>query len=429
MNFYRAVCALVALGAIGGCGDSTSPQKSVPTSIVIVPPASTSLAGGASLQLVATVKDQTGTAMTGQTISWTSSDATRATVSQDGLVQGRLAGPVSISATSGALTSGVILTVVTGAASTIVKRRDVAAGTLVGASDSIAVTVLDPGGNPVSGVSVAFAVGSGGGHVSSATSTTGSDGVAGVTWTLGPTAGAQTATATAASLTGSPVQFSATALAGPAVQILKASTDSASLPVNANVDSIKVKVTDQFGNPKAGEVAIFAATAGGGTVSPTSVTTGADGFAAARWTLGSFANTRNTATATRAGFATPTITFSTTTSVAVVASLTIVGPRVVVLDSGATLKLDAVASDAGGTAVSGAMLTVQSRSPAVIAASGSITGAERGSTFVVVASQQTPSAKDSVFVTVAVPGGPVAITDLARLDLKADTTITIAITL
>jgi len=51
-------------------------------------------------------------------------------------------------------------------------------------------------------------------------------------------------------------------------------------------DSIRVRVTDVFGFPRAGLIAQFAVVAGGGSVAPTSVTTDADGRAATQWTLG-----------------------------------------------------------------------------------------------------------------------------------------------
>jgi IPT/TIG domain len=76
-----------------------------------------------------------------------------------------------------------------------------------------AVRVADAFGNHVAGVSVDWAVTSGGGSVSPAQSTTDTSGVASTTRTLGPGAGTQTATATAAGLTGSPVTFTATATA------------------------------------------------------------------------------------------------------------------------------------------------------------------------------------------------------------------------
>lgn len=74
----------------------------------------------------------------------------------------------------------------------------------------LVVRVTASTGAAVAGVSVAWAVTAGGGSVPS-TSTTNAQGQASVTWTLGPPAGVQTASASVVGLTGSPVSFTATA--------------------------------------------------------------------------------------------------------------------------------------------------------------------------------------------------------------------------
>lgn len=85
----------------------------------------------------------------------------------------------------------------------------VAAGGAVATPPSVRVT--DASGRGVNGVTVTFAVGSGGGTITGATPTTSGDGVAAVgSWTLGGAPGENTLTATAAGLTGSPVTFTAT---------------------------------------------------------------------------------------------------------------------------------------------------------------------------------------------------------------------------
>lgn len=63
---------------------------------------------------------------------------------------------------------------------------------------------------PQEGVEVAWATASGG-SLDPSTSVTGSDGIAASTWTLGPTEGAQSATASVTDADGSPVTFTATA--------------------------------------------------------------------------------------------------------------------------------------------------------------------------------------------------------------------------
>lgn len=70
-------------------------------------------------------------------------------------------------------------------------------------------------GSGVQGTSVAWSVTAGGGSVNPTTSTTDADGLASTTWTLGPSAGANTVQAAVSGATGSPVSFSATGTAGP----------------------------------------------------------------------------------------------------------------------------------------------------------------------------------------------------------------------
>jgi plastocyanin len=75
------------------------------------------------------------------------------------------------------------------------------------------VLVEDNFGNPVAGVTVTFAVATGGGSVTDPIQTTGDNGAAFVgSWTLGPDLGENTLTATAHGLAGSPITFTATAV-------------------------------------------------------------------------------------------------------------------------------------------------------------------------------------------------------------------------
>lgn len=74
--------------------------------------------------------------------------------------------------------------------------------------------------------------------MSAATSTTDADGLASTTWTLGPTAGANTLQASSTGVTGSPLTFTATGTAGP--------------PPNA----ASVTVGDFFFDPSATTIAV-----------------------------------------------------------------------------------------------------------------------------------------------------------------------------
>jgi len=130
---------------------------------------------------------------------------------------------LSISGTAGAQTvsfaatgltaATVTVTTTPGAATTIAKNagdgQTGSVSTALPVAPSAKVSDID--GNGVAGVSVTFAVASGGGSVTGASATTGTDGVAPVgSWTLGPSNGANTMTATSPGLTGSPLTFTAT---------------------------------------------------------------------------------------------------------------------------------------------------------------------------------------------------------------------------
>lgn len=175
------------------------------------------------------------------------------------------------------------------------------------------VKVTDQLGRPVAGVSITFLVTSGGGSVSPLNVTTGATGTAAGSWTLGTGAGAQSlrASATPAGISGNPLTFTATGVAGPATSMSKFAGDnqtwltSTTLPVKPSV-----KVTDAFGNPTSGRTVTFTIASGGGTIIPASVVTTASGLATVtKWILGPAAG-NNALTAASAGLSPATLTFT-----------------------------------------------------------------------------------------------------------------------
>jgi Big-like domain-containing protein/filamin/ABP280 repeat protein len=149
--------------------------------------------------------------------------------------------------------------------------------------------VTDPAGRPVPDVEVAFVPPVGGEVVPNTPVRTGSNGEAAVHYTLSTTAGEQVIEARAAAIvpaSSSSATFKAIAQSGAAETLVSAGGEGQSGPVStALAESLAVRAVDQFGNGVAGiEVAWQAS--GGGSVSPSSVTTGADGRAATQRTLG-----------------------------------------------------------------------------------------------------------------------------------------------
>ena len=150
----------------------------------------------------------------------------------------------------------------------------------------LSVKVVDQNGNAVSGATVSWAVGTGGGTLGSATSTTDANGIATMTWTLPNTAGAYTVTASIAN--GQSVTLNATATAATAATLSIVSGNNQSVGKGTATQALVVKVVDQFGNPVSG-APITWATTGGGTLSATTGTTGANGQAQVTLTTSSTA--------------------------------------------------------------------------------------------------------------------------------------------
>jgi PKD repeat protein len=147
----------------------------------------------------------------------------------------------------------------------------------------LVVQVTDGFGNPIQGVPVSWSTGNGGSFSESST-TTGADGKTSVSWTLGPNAGPQTASAsTEQQLAGSPVTFNATATAGNAAKITKVSgDDQRGAPGSELALPLVVQVLDAQGNPVVNGAVTWV---GDGTASPETSNTDGDGKASTRWTI------------------------------------------------------------------------------------------------------------------------------------------------
>ena len=110
--------------------------------------------------------------------------------------------------------------------------------------------VTDTNNNPVSGVSVSFAVTAGGGSTTGGSATTDASGIATVGgWTLGTGAGANTLTATATGLAGSPVTFTATGTRRRRHQV--PGQLGQLQPAGRRGVNISAQLADTYGNPVA----------------------------------------------------------------------------------------------------------------------------------------------------------------------------------
>jgi hypothetical protein len=117
--------------------------------------------------------------------------------------------------------------------------------------------------------------------------------------------------------------------------------------------SLSVAVRDKSGRPVAGAAVTWAVVAGGGSVTPVSITTDSAGLATARWTLGMTAGA-NRVTATVAGI--PAVSFDATAVAGATATVTVTGPIAQIYE-GDTVQLVATARDSAGNVVQGRTAT------------------------------------------------------------------------
>ncbi len=174
-----------------------------------------------------------------------------------------------------------------------------------------AVRVTDTSGVPVAGVVATWAVTAGGGSITAA-STTDASGIATAVHTLGTTAGAHAARATVGGAAGSPVVFSATAVADAPATLAKVAGDAQTGTVGQQLAATYVvRVRDQFANPVTGATVQW--TAAAGTLTAPTTATGSLGTAENRHTLGGAPGPQEV-TATVTGL--PPVTFTATATLA-----------------------------------------------------------------------------------------------------------------
>ncbi len=142
--------------------------------------------------------------------------------------------------------------------------------------------------------------------------------------------------------------------------------------------ALSVVVRDDGGQPFAGATVQWAVAAGGGTVSPTSSQTDADGVATTQWTLGGTAG-QQSVTATVSGLSPVSFTATAEAGPPTQVVLTPAGPGITAL--GGTAQLSASVQDAFGNALAGETVEWASADEAIVTvdASGLATGVAVGS--------------------------------------------------
>jgi adhesin/invasin len=241
--------------------------------------------------------------------------------------------------------------------------------------DPLVVEVTDAFGNPIEGVTITWTPDAG--SVSQTSTVTDGSGRTSVTRLLGPTSGTQTTLASSEGLAGSPVTFSHTVTAGSASGVIVVSGNNQTAPPGATLpEGLVVQVVDQDGNPVVAAAVTWVVTAGGGTLSPATGATDANGRAATQWTLGASAGT-NTAQAIVSGVG--EATFSATAAAGTPSEIRVVSGNDQTGQAGTRLPAALVVQvlDDADNPVSGAVVTwrVESGGGAVSPTSGP-TGAD-----------------------------------------------------
>jgi hypothetical protein len=267
----------------------------------------------------------------------------------------------------------------------------------------LVVRVVDERNKPVKNQLVNFVVTAGGGSVFAGAAITNADGEARERWTLGTVAGdTQRVEARAVDpATGAPIVFATFRAVGvpdvPAAASAVGATSRAGVAGTAIADSLAIRVVDKYGNGVPGVAVAFAA-ANGGSVSPATATTRADGTARAQWTLGP-ATGPQTATATAAGL--PPITFTAAAGPGAVTRVVLAPEAISFSALGQTQLLTVQAYDAFGNLVGGQQAMIVSQNNAVVALDpGPVARATGNGTTRLIATVQGSAAADTAMVTV-----------------------------
>ncbi len=203
-RLLRAAIACTVMAACGGGDGGTTPNVTPVVTVSSGNGAST-ISSGASVQLTVRVTNNRGTVVSNPSVTWSSSNASVATVSTTGSVTGALTGTATISAAAEGVTGTFAVTVTPGAPSRLAIRRQ-PGGAAVSAAFSTqpVIDLLDAAGNVVTSATnfVTVALASGGGTLLGTTSVTPVSGSASfVDLSLLGTIGNRTLTFTAAGMT------------------------------------------------------------------------------------------------------------------------------------------------------------------------------------------------------------------------------------
>jgi len=208
----------VATDGAGNVAQATSGFSVRSITSIALSPGTVTLNGTGSTQslsVIATLSDASTTTIVSGVV-FSSSNTNVAVVDASGLVTSVLPGSATITATIGSLppAQAIVTDIAAIPTNLALVSGDNQTGT-VGQplAAPMVVKVTDANNSPVPSVSVTFSVLAGGGTVAQSPVSTNIQGLASTTLTLGPTAGANSVTASVGTLAGSPVTFHSTGMA------------------------------------------------------------------------------------------------------------------------------------------------------------------------------------------------------------------------
>ncbi|HKW09379.1 MAG TPA: Ig-like domain-containing protein, partial [Gemmatimonadaceae bacterium] len=358
-----------SLGVSSPAAPAPAPVASVSVSLQ-----SSSVAVGGTSQATATLRDSSGNALTGRTVTWSSSNTLVGTVSASGVVTGVAAGTATITATSEGRSGSASITV------TLVPVASVAvtltpSSVAAGQAAQAAAVLKDAQGNPLTGRTVAWS------SSNAAVATVSSSGAV-----QAVAAGTATITATITGVTGSAT------LTVTQVPVASATVTLNSPSLTAGQSTQASAVTkDASGNVLTGRAITWSSSnTAVATVSSSGVVQ-----AIAAGTASISATSEG-----KTGSATLTVTS------APVATVTL-SPASVSLPVAATQQIAATDKDASGNTLSGRAITWASNATAVatVSSTGLVSAVGAGSA-TITATSEGKIGTTSVTVTTAVSPGP-----------------------
>ncbi|HET6233170.1 MAG TPA: invasin domain 3-containing protein [Longimicrobiaceae bacterium] len=259
-----------------------------PQGYVDVTPAADTLSAGGTVQLSGVVRTATGTVISGETITWTTSSSAVATVDAAGLVTATGDGVDTVTATAGTRSGHAIIVVRTASAATTTITP---APATVAAGDSalLTVQVKSAGGFAITTGGAAVVLSSTAGTLSPVTDNADGTYTAYLKHTVfGPVLVSGTLNGTDIGDTAT-VTFTA---AGPATLVRLAGDGAAVTAGDPAAIAPSVRVEDVHGNPVSGASVVFSTLTPGGSVTGGTQTSDASGVATVgSWILGAGANT------------------------------------------------------------------------------------------------------------------------------------------